>query len=143
MRIDTKAVGDLRMDSEQVLVCLTGHPTEPSHLVLKPGQTCLHGPTASFFREAQSDECLQACLPQVTSLRLAHDAQVIEYKLQFWGHRTMLSVKFVEGGHCRVTFDPSGELDQLEGTKVSITRAGGELTIGPLGLTSGNPSRIS
>jgi hypothetical protein len=120
------------MHSEEVLICLTGHTSEPSHLDLKPGQTCLHGPTASFFREDKTGGYLQACLPHVTALRLANDARVTEYKLQHQGLHTTLSVKFVEGGQCKATFDPAGELEQLEGTKVSITCTAGELIVGPL-----------
>jgi hypothetical protein len=126
------------MHSEQGLVCLTGHTGEPSHFDLKPGQTCLHGPTASFFREDKTGGCLQACLPHVTSLRLANGARVIEYKLQLQGLHTTLSVKFVEGAQCRITFDSAGDLEHLEGTKVLITCTAGQLIVGSLlGVSSG------
>jgi hypothetical protein len=119
----------MRVNSK--LVCLTGKSGEPSQLLLDPGQTCLHGPTAGFFRANRSGS-VHANLPHMASMRLSPGARLAEYKIQHVGPRTTLSVKFEQGGECLATFDHSGALEQLEGEQVLITCAAGELTVAPL-----------
>jgi hypothetical protein len=113
------------------LVCLTGHSSEPSHLRLEPGQTCLHAPTAGFFRQDRSG-CAHLTLPHVRSVHVALHTSVAEYIIEHVGDTTTHWVKFAAGGECLATFDHSGDLTELAGQGLSITSSADRLIIGPL-----------
>jgi hypothetical protein len=113
------------------LVCLSGHSSDPSHLHLETGHTCLHAPSAVFFRQERSG-CAHLTLPHVASVHLAPQAQVAEVKIQHDGTKTTHWIKFAAGGECLASFDQSGELTELAGQHLLITSTAGVLVIGPL-----------
>jgi hypothetical protein len=111
-------------------VCLNGNSDEPSHLHLELGQTFLHAPSASFFRQDRNGQA-QLNLPYISAVRTAPGARVARRGVGLSELGITRSVTFAVGGEYRATFAPSGELLTLEGAGLSITKAADALIVGP------------
>jgi hypothetical protein len=125
------------MISSRHFLCLDGRDDEPRAIHLAEGQTCLHCPSATFLREGRGGQ-LQVILPGAATFRIASGARVAQRRSRTDGARVSQWLKFAEGGECLATFDSAGDLEQLEGTRVSITCAAGELIVGPLPAVGGD-----
>jgi hypothetical protein len=122
------------MISSPDFLCL-GRACDPDAMALAEGQTCLHSPSATFFRKVRGGE-LQMSLPGAATFRIAQGARVAKRRLWTDGAKVTEWLSFVDGGECLATFDSAGELEQLEGTQIVITSTAGALIVGPLTAVS-------